>query len=76
MGARWAWCAVCVNGHIFSNFSGGSDSCCYECEGDIVTETACDAEPDGDCRPALKEAYEEYKFGKAQMSFPFMDTVN
>lgn len=30
MGARWAWDAVCTNGHVYGNFSGGADDC-YEC---------------------------------------------
>ena len=33
MGARWAWYARCEAGHIFSNFSGGSDGVCDAVEG-------------------------------------------
>lgn len=30
MGARWAWEAICYNGHQYGNFSGGADEC-YTC---------------------------------------------
>lgn len=43
MGARWSWHAKCVNGHIFGNFSGGSDGECYEetCLAPLVEEYEC-----------------------------------
>ena len=51
MGARWAWHALCVNGHFFSNFSGGSDGACSECGTSAYVETECFAEDDTqDCQ--------------------------
>lgn len=41
MGARWAWFARCVNGHVYGNFSGGPDNC-YECNGDPVESVDCE----------------------------------
>ena len=38
MGARWEWSAVCVNGHEFGGFSGGSDGICDVCESAITEE--------------------------------------
>lgn len=40
MGARWAWHAICKEGHIYANFSGGADEC-YECGADCLLESDC-----------------------------------
>lgn len=37
MGARWSWSAICKNGHIYGNFSGGADDC-YTCDEPPVNE--------------------------------------
>ena len=41
MGARWPWHAICENGHITGNFSGGSDNECYQCGARIIGAHNC-----------------------------------
>lgn len=41
MGARWPWHAICENGHITSNFSGGADDDCDLCGAPILEEHNC-----------------------------------
>lgn len=63
MGARWLWFAVCVNGHEYSNFSGGADAC-YECEAPPAIEVICphwalELEEPCDCEEVAKECFGE-----------------
>ena len=44
MGARWSWSAICKNGHIYGNFSGGADNC-YTCGSEPEREIADEGLP-------------------------------
>ncbi len=60
MGARWSWTAICENGHIYSNFSGGADPC-YECDAQPVCEVDDDTLSVAEVNAALWTALAEYQ---------------
>ena len=60
MGARWYWFALCENGHVYSNYSGGPDDC-YFCEAPMMTSIDCQHRTgeECDCEKLLRRVWDD-----------------